>query len=213
MTTDYTEQLEANFVSLVKQSWKTHKIYSWNNSVDEILIGAVINANLEKGYLLIDLKSERPYTYNPDVASDPSAQGFRSPINSHFLRFEDPNDNSRVLYELDRITSSLTDSKVLGQLAKITIGYGQKATNFNQVMSILKQEFKSSFVDTSEPGIITFDAEELAGYVYAKVTIIINIADYYVDNDITKIDYEKLNYNIESVLHSLQKYLKGRGVV
>lgn len=213
MTTEHQEKLEAEFVSLVQQSWKTHKIYSWNNSVDEILVGAVINANLDKGYLLIDIKSERPYLYSTSGENDPSAGRYKTPINSHFLRFENPDDASRLIFQLDRITTELTDTKVLGHLAKITIGYGERANDIAQVFDTLKQEFKSSFVDTNEPGIITFDAEQMAGYVYAKVPIILNLADYNKDNEIANIDYEKLNYHIEAVVHSLRKYLRGRNMV
>jgi hypothetical protein len=218
MTTEMTEKLEAEFVSLVKQSWKTHQIYYWNDCVDEILIGAVINASLEKEYLLIDIASEQPYAYAAAVSTtqtQPEMGVSRGglPINSHFLRFENPKDNSRLIYKLDRITTDLAETKVLGQLANVTIGYGEKAKNFTQTMDILKQELKTSFVDTSEPGIITFDADMNSGYVYAQVSIIINISDYNVENQLGNIDYDKLNYHIEAVVHSLKKYLKGRGIV
>jgi hypothetical protein len=216
MTTERTEKLEAEFVSLVQQSWKTHQFYFWNNSVDEVLIGAIVNAGLEKGYLLTDAVSEQPYSYrysSTSSESDPTAGRFSQPINSHFLRFEDPKDKSRLIYQLDRITTKLSDAKVLGQLARVTIGFGQKAKDMNHVFQAMKEEFKSSFVDVNEPGIITFESDESAGYIYAKVTIIINIADYNKENKIANIDYEKLNYHIESVVHSLKKYLKGRNLI
>jgi hypothetical protein len=222
MSTQLSEKLEAEFVSLVKQSWKTHQIYFWNNSVDEILIGAVINASLEKGYLLIDIASERPYPYSAATTSTTGASTTGAPptgpisaipINAHFLRFESPKDNSRLIYQLERITTDLAETKVLGQLARVTIGYGEKASNFSQTLDILKQELKSTFVDTSEPGIITFDANMSSGYVYAQVTIIINIADYNLEDKISHIDYDKLNYHIEAVVHSLKKYLKGRNII
>ena len=98
-------------------------------------------------------------------------------------------------------------------LAKITIGYGEKSSQFAQVLETLKQELKTAFVDTSEPGIITFDAEISAGYVYATVSIILNIAEYNKSDQVGDIDYDKLNYHIESVVHSLKKYLHGRNVL
>lgn len=216
MTTGLSEKLEAEFVSLVEKSWKTYQIYAWNNSVDEILIGAVICSNLDKGYLLIDINSQAPYytTTSSNIAeADPSAQGFKTPINKHFLRFEHPADNSRLIYELERITTDLTETKVLGQLARITIGYGEKSSNITKVLDTIKQEMKTAFVDKSEPGIITFDAEVSAGYIYATVTLILNIADYNKDNKIGNIDYEKLDHHIEATVHSLKKYLHGRDVV
>lgn len=217
MTQETTERLETEFVSLVKKSWQIHEVYFWNNSIDEVLIGAVINASLEKGYLLIDIKSEHPFSYATEgqltVGSESDATGCVAPINSHFLRFENPQDSSRLLYELNRITTSLSEAKTLGQLARITLGYGEKAKDFGKVFQVLKQEFKSSFVDTTEPGIIMFDADELSGYIYAKVTVIVNIAEYNKDNQTGNIDYDKLNCHIESIIHSLKKYLKGRDLV
>lgn len=214
MTTELGEKLEAEFVSLVEKSWKTHQIYFWNNCVDEILVGAVINSSLEKGYLLIDLTSQQPYAYTTATTPvDPSAASFKQPINKHFLRFENPKDKSRLVFELERITTELTETKVLGQLAKVTIGYGLKTPKLNQIWDTLKQELKTTFVDKSEPGIITFDAEISAGYIYATVTIIVNIADYNKDNKIGNIDYQKLDYHIEAVVHSLKKYLCGRNVL
>lgn len=214
MTTEMEEKFEAEFVSLVKKSWQIHRVYSWNDSVDELLIGAMINASLEKGYLLIDLSSEPVYqnsSLNEPTVS--SSGGLFGPINSHAMRFEKPIDKSRLIFELERITSDLSETKVLGQLARITIGYGEKSDNFNTVLQVMKQEFKSSFVDTSEPGIITFDAETVSGYIYAKVAIIVNLQDYNKSKTPGDIDYDKLNYHVESVVHSLKKYLKGRKVV
>lgn len=217
MSTELSEKLEAEFVSLVEKSWKTYQIYAWNNSIDEILIGAVIRSNLDKGYLLIDLNSQMPYHYVGDVVNameaDPSASAFKVPINKHFLRFEHPTDNSRLIYELERITTELTETRVLGQLARVTIGYGEKSANIARVLDTIKQEMKTAFVDKSEPGIITFDAEVSAGYIYATVTLIMNIADYNKDNKIGNIDYEKLDYHIEATVHSLKKYLHGRNIV
>lgn len=212
MTTAIEEKYEAEFVSLVKKSWQIHRVYSWNDSVDELLIGAVINASLENGYLLIDIKSEQPYqTYSATVTS--SLSSVFAPVNSHALRFEKTEDKSRLIYELERITSDLSETRILGQLARITIGYGEKSDNFNTLIQVMKQEFKSSFVDTTEPGIITFDAETISGYIYAKVTIIVNLQDYNKSNTPGDIDYDKLNYHVDSVVHSLKKYLKGRKVV
>lgn len=217
MVQESMERLEEEFVSLVKKSWQIHEVYLWNNSVDEMLIGAVINSSLEKGYLLIDVKSEHPYAYSSVSTgvsdSDPTTSGFQSPISSHFLRFEDPKNNSRLLYELTRITKDLAEAKTLGHLARVTIGYGEKAKNFGDILSALKHEFKSTFVDTSEPGIITLDADTASGYIYAKVSIILNISAYNKDNKHGSIDYEKLNLHIEAVVHSLKKYLVGRGLI
>ncbi|MEW5822461.1 MAG: hypothetical protein AB1782_19865 [Cyanobacteriota bacterium] len=213
MAIELSEKLEAEFVSLVENSWKIYRKYSWNNSVDEILIGAVIRSSLDKGYLLIDLKSEAPYYYSTAAGYDPSVSGYKQPINKHFLRFENPNDGSRLIYELERITQDLTETTVLGQLSRITIGYGEKSSKFSQVIETLKQEWKTTFVDVTEPGIISFDAEIAAGYIYSTVTIILNIAEYNKENIIGNIDYEKLDYHIEAVVHSLKKYLHGRDVL
>ncbi len=213
MATELTEKLEAQFVSLVENSWKIHQQYFWNNSVDEILIGAVIRQNLDDGYLLIDLKSERPYNYYAAQQGDPTANVYMQPINKHYLRFENSKDKSRIIYELDRITTDLTDSRVLGQLSKITIAYGEKTSKGTQIWDTMKQEFKTALIDTSEPGIITFDVELKAGYVYASVSIILDINEYNKDKMIGNIDYDKLDCHIESVVHSLKKALRGKGIL
>lgn len=213
MTTELTEKLEAEFVSLVQNSWKSYQMYAWNNSVDEILIGAVIKSSLDNGYLLIDLNSAQPYSYSTQMDTDPTAQSYRQPINKHFLRFEEPKGKTRLIFELERITDELAETRVLGQLAKVTIGYGEKTSKIAQVWDTVKQELKTALIDASEPGIITFDAEVSAGYIYSKVSIIINIADYNKENKIGNIDYEKLDYHIEAVVHSLKKYLHGRNII
>ena len=97
MTTELEEKLEEEFVSLVKNSWKIYRKYSWNNSVDEILIGAVIRSNLDKGYLLIDLKSNSPY-YSLPTKNDPSSSGYKVPINKHFLRFSLDDEPQPILH-------------------------------------------------------------------------------------------------------------------
>ena len=213
MTTELTEKLEAEFVSLVENSWKIHQQYYWNNSVDEILIGAVIRQNLDNGYLLIDLKSERPYNYYASQGADPSANSYIQPINKHYLRFENSKDKSRLVYELDRITTDLTDSRVLGQLSRITIAYGEKTSKGDQIWQTMKQELKTTLIDTSEPGIITFDVELKAGYVYASVSIILDINEYNKDKMIGNIDYDKLGSHMEAVIHSLKKALRGKGIL
>lgn len=213
MSLDLSEKLESEFVDLVKQSWKVHQLYSWNNAVDEILIGAVITTNLEKGYNLIDIKSVDPFysaAATPSSGAETPSPGYKQPINSHFLRFENSADASRLIYNLERITQNLVETKVMGQLCNITVGYGEKSANFGKMLETLKQELKSTFIDTSEPGIVTFDADMSSGYIYAQVSIILNIADYNKDNQVTNIDYDKLNGHIEAIVHSLKKYLKGR---
>lgn len=193
MSLQDTEKMEAEFSSMINNSWKIYNNHFWNTAIDEVMIGAVINATLEKGYVLIDVESRAGY--------------------NHLMRFENIEDHSRVLYSLRRRTTGITDTKVMGCLADITIGYGAKARSITDVFKALKEEFKSSFVDANEPGIITFDAEQESGYVYGKVPLIMNINDYMKDNNILNIDYTKLNYQIECALHSLKKYLIGRNLI
>ncbi len=88
------------------------------------------------------------------------------------------------------------------------IGYGEKAKNVSKVMSALKAEFKSGFIQDAEPGTITVDGDLTSGYVYAQVDLYWNI-DEYVDADFTT-DHAKLADHIRACTNALRKYLRGR---
>ena len=185
-TTD-PEQMEQLFTQLVHTSWKRYNEQYQNQKIDEVLVGAMIAANVKSGYLLIDLNSDGV---------------------SHYLRLEDPQTHSRVILQLRNHAEDLTVARVLGRLATVTVGYGEKAPNLGTVWGAFKTELKSMLMATAEPGVITFDADLTGGYIYAQVPLILNLDDY-VASDL-KVNLPLLQEHVGATVHSLRKYLRGR---
>ncbi len=182
------EILEKRFVYLVSNSWKRYDEIYRNKHLDEVLIGAVITSNVDEGYSLIDLNS--------------------TGVN-HYLRFENLSDRTRLIFSLNNMSEDIVYAKVLGHLAKVTIGYGEKVNNIGHLWQTLKAEMKSSFITTDEPGIITCDADMMGGYIYAQVPLIMDL-DKYLQKEGYNVDVKTLQYDIFATVHSLKKYLKGR---
>lgn len=180
-------RLDSVFSSLVEASWDYLKEHELAGHIDEVFLGAVITSALERGYSLIDLESDGSH---------------------HYLRFEDLDDQSRVIFRLRHLTSDLAKAKVLGQRASAVIGYGEKARNITKVMSALKAELKSGFIQNPEPGTITVDGDITSGYVYAQVDLYLKI-DEYVSPDY-EIDYDRLADHVTATTHALRKYVRGR---
>lgn len=181
------ERLDAVFASLVESSWAHQAEQELAGHIDEVLLGAVITSTLERGYCLIDLESDGNY---------------------HYLRFESLEDQSRVILRLRHLTGDLARAKVLGQRANAVIGYGEKAKNISKVLSDLKTEQKSGFVEGPEPGTLTVEGDVASGYVYAQVGLYLKIDDY-VAADYT-IDHSRLADHVAAVTHALRKYVRGR---
>lgn len=99
------DELDAVFVGLVKDSWTWLSKQRFASHVDEVFLGAVITSTLDTGYVLIDLTSDGSH---------------------HFLRFENLEDRSRILFRLTHLTPSLAVSEVLGQRASVVVGYGER---------------------------------------------------------------------------------------
>lgn len=182
-----SEQLENIFVELVDSSWKRYEERKRNERMDDLLVGAVIASNVEMGYSLIDLNSDGVY---------------------HYLRFEELATKKRLIFQLRNLTESLVDAKVLGRHAHVVMGYGQMVDNVGQVWQVFKDEVKSGFLDPQEPGVISFDADLTAGYVYVQVPLLLEI-DQYLGGGYT-VKQELLREHLDAVIHSLAKYLDGR---
>lgn len=183
-----TEQYEAVFVDLVQKSWKMFGEMDHATRVDDIFLGAVIAAAVRLGRCLIDLESDGT---------------------SHFVRFEDMSNRSRLTFRLQHLTPSLVAAKATGHQANVTIGVGRLVSDLGKLWGAFKQEFKSAFVLQDEPGIITLDADMSSGYIYAQIPLIWNLEDYLGDNG-WKPDYEKIASHIYCCEVSLYKYLDGR---
>lgn len=181
---DYKDRL---FGSLVQSSWDYIAEHSFASQIDEVFLGAVITSTLDVGYSLIDITSDG---------------------SNHYLRFENLDDKSRMIFRLRHLTPSLAVSRVLGQRASVIIGYGEKLGSAAKIMNAIRAEMKSGYIRNPEPGTITVDGDLASGYVYVQVDLYWNI-DEVVKPDYT-IDNERLSGSIDATVHALRKYLRGR---
>lgn len=175
------------FVQLVAQSWKIFNDTQHNRQLDDMFVGAVIAATVEDGYSLIDLTSDGT---------------------SHFLRFEHLPSKARLIFRLTNLAESLVTAKVVGRHADVIIGYGERVRDAQALWQTFKQEMKSVFIDSGEPGVITADADLSSGYLYVQVPLILNL-DHYVAGSY-EINTTLLRTHIAATAIALQKYLHGR---
>lgn len=183
-----TEQYEAVFVDLVKKSWTMFGEMDHATRVDDIFLGAVIASAVRLGRCLIDLESDGT---------------------SHFVRFEDMSNRARMTFRLAHLTPSLSAASVSGHQASVTIGVGRQVNDVGKLWGAMKQEFKSAFVMSDEPGIVTLDADTASGYVYAQIPLIWKLEEYLGAGAMVP-DYEKIASHIYCCEVSLYKYLDGR---
>ncbi len=182
-----SEELEQVFVSLVKASWERYDEIFRNERMDDLLVGGVIASCVEAGYLLIDLSSDGVH---------------------HYLRFEQLPSKHRLIFELTNLTEDMVSARVLGRHARVVIGYGQMVNNVKAAWQILKAEFKSGFLDATEPGVITCDADLDTGYVYAQVPLLLDLDQYFGQG--YQVNYALLQQHLNATAQSLSKYLSGR---
>jgi hypothetical protein len=181
------DELDQVFAGLVKESWRYHKLVEDTGRMDEVLVGALITATLDQGHVLIDLTSDGT---------------------NHFLRFEDAEDRSRVTMALTHLTRDVTTARAVGQRASLVIAYGEPIKSFGKVLGAMRQEAKSGYLGSAEPGIVTFDADSESQYLYTQVDLYLAIGDY-VDEDVN-VDYAKLGAHVAATVHALRKFLRGK---
>lgn len=181
------DELDREFVGLIKGSWDYFNANLFANHVDEVFIGAVITGTLDTGYALIDLTSDG---------------------SNHFLRFQNMQDQTRILYQLRHLARSPAEARVLGHIASVTVGYGERVNNLGRIWGAVKAEYKSGYLQSAEPGTVTIDADLESGYIYAQVDMYWNISDYVDDH--YQADFPKLGGHIAASVHALRKYLHGR---
>jgi hypothetical protein len=80
--------------------------------------------------------------------------------------------------------------------------------NVSAIWSAAKSEFKSGYLDVTEPGVITVDADVAAGYIYVQVPLILNL-DKYLGQDY-EVNTQLMQKHLHATVASLQKYLRGR---
>ena len=181
------DEMDRRFGQLIKGSWDYYNANQFARHIDEVFIGAVITSTLDNGYSLIDINSDG---------------------SNHFLRFQQMQEGQRLLYQLRHLAHSPAEAKVMGHIASVTIGYGQRSNDTGRLWNALKAEFKSGYIQTAEPGTITIDADMGSGYVYAQVDMYWNITDY-IDEHYAA-DFPKLTEHIAVTINALKKYLHGR---
>jgi hypothetical protein len=180
-------ELDKIFVGIVEKSWKYHHLLEDTQRMDDVLVGALIAATLETGRALIDVESDGT---------------------NHFLRFQDPDDRSRVSIAVTHLTRDITTAKAVGQRAAITFAYGEAITKFGQIIDAMRKEAKSGYVKSAEPGIVTFDKEDESKYLYAQIDLFMDIDDYISSK--FEVDGQKLTSWVSACTHAMRKFLRGR---
>lgn len=181
------EELDRQFGELIERSWDYFNENLFANHVDEVFVGAVITSTLDNGFSLIDLTSDGT---------------------NHYLRFQQMEEHRRIIYQLRHLARTPAEAKVLGHVASVTIGYGERVGNLGRIWGAVKAEYKSGYIQSAEPGTVTIDADLESGYIYAQVDLYWNITDY-VDHHYAA-DYAKLGAHVGASVHALRKYLHGR---
>jgi hypothetical protein len=199
------QDLDDTFMELVERSSEIYKESEQATSVDEVFLGGVIAALGDSGYVLIDILTGGSLR---NAGATSSTTQVALPFNRHELRFEDPATGARVALVLDHLTPDVGSAKVLGQRARIQLGYGQRVPNFGQVGRALRQEMASTFVVSPEPGRVTFDADLSSGFVYCQVDLLWEL-DRYVD-DSMDVDADLLRKHLAATVHTLRKFLQLR---
>ncbi len=181
------DEMDRQFVGLITASWDYFNANLFASHIDDVFIGAVITSTLDTGYALIDLTSDG---------------------SNHYLRFQNMQDETRLLYQLRHLAHSPAEAKILGHIASVTVGYGERVKNLGRIWGAVKAEYKSGYIQSPEPGTVTIDADLESGYIYGQVNMYWNISDY-VDHNY-QADYPKLSGHIAVSVHALRKYLHGR---
>lgn len=178
---------EKVFTELLEHSWKRYEELFHNERMDDVLLGAVVASCVRDGYLLLDLSSD----------------GI-----THYVRFEDPADHTRLIFRLRHLAEELAVARVLGNLAEVVIGYGQRVDKLGSRWNKLRSDVKDAFLVTDEPGVITFDAELSGGYLYAQIPLLLNLSAYLKKE--LEVDVQLIRSHIDATVHALRQVLQGR---
>jgi hypothetical protein len=214
------QQLDDEFIGLIGRSWEMYKETELATSIDEAMLGGVITALVDCGFVLIDLETAGALaamiatgtggtgatvtttaTTGVDVGSTATAA-------HHQLRFEEPETHARVTVAIEHLTPDVASAKMIGHRASAILGYGERVPNFSQVGQALRQEVQSNFVVSPEPGTVTFDADISSGYVYAQVDLLMEL-DRYVSEDLA-VDHDLLRRHLASVVYTMKTFVRSR---
>lgn len=212
------QQLDDEFIGLLDRSWTLFKETEHASAIDEALLGGVITAMVDSGYVAIDVETAgaAPRVTStgagtaPGSVAGPSAPpvGGITPGVGHHLRFEEPASKTRVTIDLQHLTADPGTAKVLGHRVIAEIGYGERVPNASQVTQAVRQEVTSAFVVCPEPGTVTFDADISSGYVYAQIDMILEPERYISES--LEIDLDLLRRHIASVVYTMRTFIRTR---
>lgn len=180
------QELDDEFIALIDRSWDMYKETEKATTIDETIVGGIITALVDSGFVLIDITT-----------------GLH-----HALRFEVPTTGARVTVDLEHLTPGLAASKVIGHRANLVVGYGERLGNAGQIGQALRTEVASAFVATPEPGTVTFDADISSGYVYARVDLYLE-PERYVGDGLT-VDHDLLRRHIAALVHTMRTFVRTR---
>lgn len=169
---------EPIFAELVTNSWDYHHKTFYDDRADEVLLGAVIASLVSKGYTLIGLHSDD---------------------SDHHLRLERADEGTRLVLRLTRLE---------GRQASFIVGYGERVANLAALWPSFAPEAKSLHSPHWEPGVISFDADLQAGYLYAQISLVLDL-DRYLGDDFT-VDLALFDSHGRELVDCLRRYLRGR---
>jgi hypothetical protein len=180
------QELDDEFLALIDRSWEMYKETEKAMTIDETIVGGIVTALVDSGFVLIDITT-----------------GLQ-----HSLRFEVPTTGARVTVDLEHLTPGLAASKVVGHRANLVVGYGERLGNAGQIGQALRTEVASAFVATPEPGTVTFDADIASGYVYARVDLYLE-PERYVGEGL-RVDHDLLRRHIAALVHTMRTFVHTR---
>lgn len=168
------------------------------------MVGAVIAANVNQNFQLIDLHSDG---------------------SNHYLRFEENQTPSRVLFRLRHLSDDFVDAQVQGHLADVVVGYGEPCPDLEHLWKELRVDTLHAVLRAQEPGVILFEADLVGRYLYVQVPLLLEL-DRYLDappsselaefhdrhssEEGLRVNLPRLVEDIDAIVHSLQVYLQGR---
>lgn len=190
-TFEFNQELEDKFVGLVEESWRRFDDMERNSWLDDVMIGAIITAHLDRDFFLLNLASDGK---------------------SHFLTFSDKDRNRHVVKLDHTLGEDYLYSKTVGHLCCCTLGVGRSYPNMSKMFAAKKSEIKSGLsgegriAGMPDPGVMKVDIQ--GTIAVCETTLLLDVSDY-VDLDSLKADTEKLWTHIQAAYQSLEKYLSG----
>lgn len=202
------QELDDEFIGLVGRSWEMYKETELATSIDEAMLGGVVTALVDCGFVLIDLETAGALIGVVTDATAGTNVGSRPTAAHHELRFEEPETKARVTVALEHLTPDVASAKMIGHRASAIVGYGERVKEFTKVSQAVRQELQSNFVLSPEPGTVTFDADISSGYVYAQIDLLLEL-DRYVDDDLA-VDHDLLRRHLASVVYTMKMFVQSR---